>query len=566
MLVGSIASLGTHYAITLSASNCEDGSSLAVEQAESRNREEVLSRLHDAARRLRNKLGESLASVQKHDIPLEQATTSSLEALLAFSRAQRAFRTHGETAAIPLFERALKLDPYFALALSDLGTLYCNLDEESPCSHYAGEAYAFRDRVSERERFVIESNYFMYVSGELERAAQVFEVWKRLYPRMLYPYLIAALVAGNLGRIDVALANDLGAYGIKHVTAVLYRNLSEDYMTLNRFQEASAILDEARAKKLDESLLQNRYQLAFLKNDEKEMENIIAASVGQPDDESDLLASQADTAAFYGRLGRARELSKRAVQSALSAGSKDSAANWEATAALREAEFGNREIARLHAKAAIALSSSKAVEIAVGLTLARSGDTERAREIADRLQRESPKDTLVENYWIPTIRAAIALDRADGREALKQLDITVPYEWGGERPPFTAGATLYPAYLRGLAYLKTNDSGKALQEFQKILDNRGLVWNFPIGALAQLRRAQAYVARTDMPHAREAYRNFFLIWSQADESVSILSRARKEYAARPHSLSRAPPRALARRFPPCKCACPTSPRRTGSRP
>jgi hypothetical protein len=210
----------------LSASNCEDGSSLAVEQTEAKSREEVLSRLHDAARRLRSKLGESLASVQKHDIPLEQATTSSLEALQAFSQAQRAFRTQGETAAIPLFERALKLDPYFALALSDLGTLYCNLDEEAPCANYAGEAYAFRDRVSERERFVIESNYFMYVSGELERAAQVFEEWKRLYPRILYPYINAALVAGNLGRNDVALANDLNAYEIKKDAAIVYRNLS----------------------------------------------------------------------------------------------------------------------------------------------------------------------------------------------------------------------------------------------------------------------------------------------------------------------------------------------------
>jgi tetratricopeptide (TPR) repeat protein len=302
-------------------------------------------------------------------------------------------------------------------------------------------------------------------------------------------------------------------------------------MSLNRLQEARAILDEAHARKLDESLLQNRYQLAFLNNDGKEMESIVAASVGQPDDESDMLASQADTEAFYGRLGRARELSKRAVQAALSAGSKDSAANWEVTAALREAEFGNGEIARQQAKDALALSPSKAVKIAAGLALARSGEAERAREIVGRLRNESPKDTLLENFWIPTIRAAIALERADSQEALKQLDITTPYELGGDRPPFTAGATLYPVYLRALAYLRGNDSDKALQEFQKISDSVGLVWNFPIGALARLRRAQAYAARGDISHAQDAYQNLFSIWSNADTGTPIFDHARKEYAA-----------------------------------
>lgn len=530
MLAGTIASLGTNYAITVSASNCEDGSSLAVEQTEARSREEVLSRLHEAARRLRGKLGESLASVQKHDIPLEQATTLSLEALQAFSQAQRAFRTQGETAAIPLFERALKLDPYFALALSDLGTLYCNLDETGLCARYAGEAYALRDRVSERERFVIESNYFLYVSGELEKAAMVFEEWERLYPRILYPYVNMGLVEWKLGQIEAALASDSNAYRMGKSPVVVYRNLSGDYMALGRLNEAKAILEEARAKKLADPLLVNQYQLAFLERDQQVMELVVRSAIGRPE-EADILADQADTEAYFGHLNKARELSKRAVQSALLAGSKEDAANYEAIAGLREAEFANPVIANGHARAALNLASSRVVQIAAGLAFARSGETARARALADALQRQSPVDTLLVNYWLPTIRAAIALHGGDAREALKQLEVTEPYELGGDRPPFSAGATLYPVYLRGEAYLNNREWSKAQAEFQKIIDHRGLVWNFPLGVLAQLQLGRAYAAGEDVAHARLAYQDFLKTWSRAEDDTPTLALARREYAS-----------------------------------
>jgi serine/threonine protein kinase len=530
MLAGNIASLGTHYAITLSASNCEDGSSLAVEQAEAKSREEVLSRLHDAARRLRSTLGESLASVQKHDIPLEQATTSSLEALQAFSQAQRAFRTQGETAAIPLFERALKLDPYFALALSDLGTLYCNLDETGLCARYASEAYALRDRVSERERFFIESNYFMYVTGELERAARVYEEWKNLYPRMLLPYVNMSLIEGYLGRNENALSYDLAAFAIRK-DAVAYRNLFEDYMVLNRLDDAAKVLDQARAEKLDDSLFLNHYQLAFLIGDQQEMDRISAAATNHLGDESDMLASQADTEAYYGRLRKARELTKRAVQSALSAGSQEDAANYEATAALREAEFGNSKFARTQARTALSFASSQAVQIAAALAFARSGEIARARTLGDVLQRQSPADTLLINYWLPTIRAASALNLGNSGQALTELQVTEPYELGGDRPPFSAGATLYPVYLRGEAYLKQRQWAKAQAEFQKIIDHRGLVWNFPLGALARLQLARTCAASGDLTRARTAYKDYLDLWSQAEPDIPILFIARNEYAS-----------------------------------
>jgi eukaryotic-like serine/threonine-protein kinase len=530
MLAGAIASLGSHYAITLSASDCETGGVVAVEQAEASRREQVLSRLHDAARRLRGRLGESLASVEKHDTPLEQATTSSLEALQAFSQAQKVFRSQGEAGAIPLFQRALTLDPNFAVALSDLGTLYCNLGQVDLCTKYATRAYALRDRVSERERHVIEASYFMNVTGELEKAAQVYEEWKQLYPRTLYPYVQLENVAASLGHLEVGLDNGLAAYGLHKNAAVVYRNLSLDYMVLNRFDEAKAILDEARDKKLDRSLLQNYYRLAFLRSDPKEMERSVSATSGDPEDESAMLSGQADTEAYYGRLLKARELTHRAVAIAVAAGSKDSAANWEATAALREAEFGNVNEASGRAQAALSLSSAEPVKIAAALAFARAGHTSRAAAIAGTLARQFPKGTLVNNYWLPTIRAAIALNRRDPARALKELEIAAPYELGGDTPPFSSGATLYPVYLRGEAYSSERNFAKAQAEFQKVIDRYGLVWNFPTGILSRLQLARAYAGSGNVAGARSAYQKYFELWSHAEESSPLLQRARREYA------------------------------------
>jgi len=533
LLVGTISTIGTHYAITLSTSNCENGSFLAVEQAEAKRREDILSRLHDAARRLRAKLGESLASVEKNSVPLEQATTSSLEALQAFSQAQRTWRRQGDTAAIPLFQRALELDPNFALALSDLGTLYCNLDEAELCSRYAGYAYSLRGRLTGRERFVVESNYFLYVTGELDRAADVFREWKRLYPTMLYPYINLGLVEGELGRNEHALENDLQAYSFKKDTAIVYRNLSEDYMTLNRLAEAQAILDEAHNRKLDESLVENYYRLAFLQGDEQKMEDSAKAALGRPENETDILAMQADTEAFFGRIKKARELSERAVHAALAANAKESAANWEVTAALREAEYGNPTEAIKYARSALQRTSSQAVQIAAALALARSGETATAQKIADLLQKRALLDTLLVNYWLPTIRAAIALQASDPPQALQELENAKAYDSGGNRPPFTAGTTFYPAYLRGLAYLRMKNWLAAKAEFQKILDNRGLVWNLPTSAMVRLQLARASAGAGDHEQALASYQQWLNQWNRGDADARILQLAQKEFAGIP---------------------------------
>jgi len=530
LLVGTISSIGAHYAITLNASNCENGSSLAVEQLEAERREDILARLHDAARRLREKLGESLSSVEKNSIPLEQATTSSLEALQAFSHAQRTWRRQGDTAAIPLFQRALELDPNFALALSDLGTMYCNLGEAELCSRYVAQAYSLRNRLTGRERFVVESNYFLYVTGELERAADVFREWKRLDPTMLYPYINMGLVEGELGRNEHALENDLQAYAVKKDTAVVYRNLAEDYMTLNRLTEAQAILDEAHNRNLDESLVESYYRLAFLQGDEQKMEESAKVALRRPENESDILAVQADTEAFFGRIKKARALSERAVHTALASNSTENAANWEVTAALREAEYGNPTEAIKYAHSALQRTSSQAVQIAAALALARSGESATAQKIADLSQKRAPLDTLVVNYWLPTIRAAIALHASDPAQALRELDSAKAYESGGNRPPFTAGATFYPAYLRGLAHLRLKNWDAAKVEFQKILDNRGLVWNLPTSAMARLQLARAHAGSGDRDLALASYQQWLNQWNHADADARILHLAQKEFA------------------------------------
>jgi eukaryotic-like serine/threonine-protein kinase len=529
MLAGSIASLGSHYVITLSASSCDDGASLAVEQSEASRREEVLSRLHQAAHKMRGTLGESLASVQKHDTPLEQATTSSLEALQAFSQAQRVWRTQGETAAVPLFQKALERDPNFAVALADLGTMYCNRGQADLCASFTGRAYALRDRVSDRERAIIEANYFIYVTGELEKAKTSLEYAKAMYPRTLYPYINLGLVEANLGQIDAALANDRAAYTLRNDGAIVYQNLSEDYMAHNRLSEAEALLKEARAKKFEGALLPYYYQLAFLQGSQQEMDRLASVAASVPDDQLAILSSQADTEAYDGHLQTARELTQHATRLAVSLGANDDAANCAATAALREAEFGNRGQAYKYAQAALTLDSSQSLEIAAALAFARIGEGARARALTDRLLQRAPTNTLLADYWVPTIRSAIALDRGDATAALRELQTAAPYELGGDRPPFAPGASLYPAYLRGLAYMKKREWSNAQAEFEKIRQNRGLVWNFPLGVLAslQLARAQAAAGNQD---ASNTYRQFLSSWSRADNDVPIYSAAKREFA------------------------------------
>jgi|HubBroStandDraft_6_1064221.scaffolds.fasta_scaffold00652_3 class 3 adenylate cyclase/tetratricopeptide (TPR) repeat protein len=529
MLLGSIASLGSHYVIGLKAVNCRTGDSLGKEQVEAGRREDVLARVHEAGTRLRKKLGESLASIQKYDIPLEQATTSSLEALQAYSIAMKIWRTKQDAAALPLFKRAVELDPNFALAYADLGLMYEDLGEADSAAECANKAYELRERVTERERFSIESTYYQSVTGDLEKAAQVNEQRKQTYPRDLAPYINLGVIDSNLGRLEPALAHDLEAMQLKTDTATVYQNLSYDYLNLDRVAEAKAVLEQARAKKLDESLLPNRYQLAFLENDAPGMSACVSAALGNGSEDT-LLSSQADTEAFHGRLGRAREFSRRAVAAAVQAGAKETAATWQATAALREAEFGNAAQAKQQAAAALALAPTRDVRVAVAMALARSGDVARAQAMVNDLYKQFHSNTLVVNYWLPSIRAAIALQEDNAPLAIGFLQVTAAYELGGATPPFSSGATMYPVYLRGQAYLAQQRWSEAVAEFAKIRAHRGLVWNFPTGALTPLMSGRASAGQADLAAAKSSYRDFLNLWQGADPDVPILRAAQTESA------------------------------------
>lgn len=530
VLDGSISLMGGHYVITLRALDCSDGTSLDVEQLEAESRERVLGKLHEAGRRLRNRLGESLPSIQKNDTPLTQATTSSLEALQLYSRASKIWRSQGESAALPLFKRVLELDPSFAVAYGDLGTLYCNTGEASLCASYVKKAYELRDRATEKEQFFIDSNYYMFVTGELEKAAEVFKQWKQEHSRDLNPYVGLSTIATNLGQMETALNNDLEGAQLKMESLLILKNLSYDYLNLNRLDDAAKILEQARAKKMDVPLLPNSYQLAFLRDDGSHMARCLAAASGDGSIEPGLLANQADTEAFHGHLAKARDYSRKAVDASQVADAKEDAAGWKATAAIREAEFGNAAAAVQDAKEALALSSSRNVQVAAALAFARAGDQRQAERIVADLGAKFPLDSLLTRYWLPTIHAALHLSQKDAALALIDLSVTAPYELGGSVPPFAAdGATLYPVYLRGLALVETNQADKAAAEFQKFFDHRGLVWNFPLGVLAHYQLGRAYAASGDAAKAKAAYQDFLSLWHDADPGIPILERATVEY-------------------------------------
>ena len=526
MLHGSIASMGTNYVITLKAVNCESGDPLHVEQKEADRREKVLRQLHEAAKALRGKLGESLTSIEKHDVPLFQDTTSSLEALEAYGLAMKTWRAKGDAAALPLFKRAIEIDPEFAVANAGLAVIYSNLSQPALAAEYATRAYKRRDKVTDWERFSIDSTYYLYATGEQEKAAQANEAWKEMYPRSLAPYINLGLVATNLGQLEKALAIDLEGVRLAPDTFRAYSNLFYDYVSLDRLEDAKATLEKAHARKLDQSLLPNYYQLAFLQNDVPTMERVRVSAIGSGN-EGTLHFYHSDSEAFHGRLGSARELSKRAIESALRDDAREEAAGWHASEALREAEFGNAQKARDKVSAALALASTMEVQVAAALALARAGDVTRAKVIADSVRQRFPDHTLLNHYWLPCIQASIRLQRATP-DAGEPLEATKPYELGGGR--FTSGATMYPVYLRGQAFLAAHKWTDAAAEFQRIIDHRGLVWNFPLAALSRLQLARAQAGAGDADRARRSYQDFLALWQNADPDVPVFRQAKSEFA------------------------------------
>ncbi len=528
ILLGSISNLGGQYVVGIDAVSCGSGDTLAKEQEEAATKQDVLKALSTAASSLRGKLGESLASIQKFDVPVE-ATTTSLEALKAFSMGITTSRTKGDAAAIPFMKRALELDPNFAVAYASLGLEYGNLGQASLAAENIKKAYALRDRVSEHEKYRITALYYDQVTGELEQASQVYELWAKSYPQDLVPPNNLGNIYGQLGQYEKAAVETQESLRLEPNAVNGYGNLAQNYLALNRPDDAKKAIEEAQGRHLDGDFLHwTIYQEAFLKGDVAEMERQVNWAAGKPGSEDQLLAFQSDTEAYYGRLVKARDFSRRAVDSATRNDSKETAALWQANAALREAEFGNTAAAKQGTAAALALAPGRDVKMFAALTLARIGETARAKAIVDELEKSYPSNTMLKIYWVPTIKAAMELNTNNSAQAVVFLEAAAPYELGD--PPQLQLGTLYPVYVRGEAQLTAHNGAAAATEFQKFLDHRGITLNYPLGALAHLGLARAYALQGDGGKARAAYNDFFALWKDADSDIPILQQAKAEYA------------------------------------
>jgi len=529
-LDGSIAQIGTPYLLTVKAVNCSNGATLASTQAQASDKNHVLDALSKTASEMRNKLGESLSTVQKFDTPLEEATTPSLEALKAFSSSSRAT---SPPLAISFLKRAIELDPNFAVAYSWLGIWHTSIGEPSIASGYARKAYELHDHASEPEEYFVSVIYYKEVLGNLEKAEQTCKLWMQAYPRAEMPHTyLSAGIYPALGRYDEVVSEARESIRLKPDDPISYVFLMDGYMALNRFDEANSTYRQALERKLYHHYYPiNLYYLDFFQNDAAGMKQQVTALAGQPGIENTLLAYEANTAAYYGRLRESEEQTRRAMESAERADQKEISALYSATSGIREALFGNAGEARRRASLALARSSGVDVLYASALALAYAGDTARAQSLTEDLNKQFPEGTTVQFNYLPTVRARLALDRGNPSEALEMLRAALPYELGWTT--FSGGYRwngLYPAFVRGEAYLAAHEGNEAAAEFQKILDHRGIVWNSSIGALAHLQLARAYATAGDTAKARAAYQDFLTLWKDADPDVPILKAAKAEYA------------------------------------
>lgn len=537
-LAGSIHALGSRYVLGLKAVNCRTGDSLAEEQSLATSKEKVLDALGQAASKIRSELGESLASVQKFDVPLALATTNSLEALKLYSLGIRTFDEKGPPDSLPYFQRVVQIDPNFAAAYRLQGLVYAGLGQTDRATEYFTKAFHLQDRVSEWERLAITADYYMNVTGELNKAAATYERWTDLYPNN-GPISTLGIVYALQGQYDKAIettnrALDFGpSYGS-------YANLASYNLALQHFDEAQKALDQAQGKRMDGLQIRaTRYGLAFLRSDAAAMAEQQKWFTGKPE-ENYGLSLAGDTEAYRGHLRVARELTARAVVSAIRADNKDGGATWLANAALREAAFGNDVEARQTAAKALKLApASQGIEAEAALAFAMTGDPARAESLAQNLDKRFPLDTQMQSLWLPAIRTQVAISGKNPGYILTDPQNVSPVEYGGML--FTVNPTcLYPTYIRGNAYLRAGRGKEAAVEFQKVLDHSGLVWNCWTGALAHLgvARANALQATTSQgaeadaarARAKSAYSDFLILWKDADPSIPILKQAKAESA------------------------------------
>jgi serine/threonine protein kinase/tetratricopeptide (TPR) repeat protein len=528
-IAGSIASLGGQYVVGLKAVNCLNGDVLAQEQATATGKEKVLDALGEAASKLRTQLGESLASVQKFDTPLLQETTSSLEALKAYSLGQKAGAEKGAAAALPFYQHAIELDPNFARAIEGVGIMYFGLGQSDRANGYLTKAFSLRDRASEREKLHITSLYYWLVNGQLDKAVETFREWEENYPRdEIAPLDLGALYATE-GRYEAGLEQMQKSLRLNPDNVTAYDNLAQSFLALNRLDDARKAYDDAVARKLDDDLLHLvRYGIGFLQSDGKGMSEQTAWFTDRPEVENEMLALEAETEAYAGHLKKARELTRRAVDSALRADNKGGASIWQLEGAFREEIFGEPDaLEQASAAMNVAPDSPEAEEFGA-LVLAGSGDAKRAEALMQDLQKRFPYHTMLQSYWLPTIRAQIALVNQQPQQAIDTLQAALPVELG--QPLSTQGPyCLYPIYVRAEADLAAGQGGAAAAEFQKLIDHRGISWSCATGALARLGLGRAYALAGDKAKARVAYQEFLTLWKDAEPDIPILKQAKAEY-------------------------------------
>ena len=527
LLAGTISRLGSQYIVGLEAVNCGTGDSLAKEDASATSKEEVVRALGTATSSLRTKLGESLASVQKFDVPIE-ATTPSLEALKTFSMGVTTQGLKGDAEAIPFFKRAIEIDPKFAMAYARLGVSYANLGQPSAALENLEKAYALRDRVSTREKLHITADY-AYASGELEKEAQTYVLWIQSYPRDPIPHINLGANSAALGQYEKSLDENERGLQLEPNNVAAVGNVGQVLMALNRWDEAGKVLQDARARNLDGGGLRLWiYYLSFLRGEQAKMAEQLAWSAGKPGAEDPLLSAQSDTEAYYGHLAKARDFSRRAVDSALRADSKETAALWQVNAALREAEFGNPTAARQGVTSALAITRGRDVKVLAALALARVGDSGQSKALIDELAHTNPNNTVLKLYWIPVLKAAIELNGGKPEQAIVLLEAALPYELG-QPPPIFVGS-IYPAYLRGVALLAARNGTAAQAEFQKMIDHRGIMVNWPLAAFAYLGLGRAKTLSGDSAGAKTAYQQLLELWKNADPDITALKDAKAEFA------------------------------------
>ena len=533
VLEGSIARLGSQYVLGLRAKNCITGDILHEEQEQAARKEDVLNALSQMARNFRSRAGESLATIRRHDTPLAEATTPSLEALKAYSAAWRIHAARGATASLPLFRRAAELDPEFAMAHASLGRVYADLDQSDLSMGSVERAWQLRGRASDRERFFITANYELLVTGNLEEARKTGEAWGQTYPRDAAPHMMLSGYVNKVpGRYEEAAAEAEKAIELDPDFGIGYYNLAVNNAYLERLDQAERVLQRAEARGLEiDEFLMLAYDLAFLRKDRAAMERVSEQARRKSGPESWISNKEAFADAYTGRLQQARNVSHRAVAEAEEGGQEERAALWEAGAAVREALFRNAREAKERAKAALTLVHDREVQYGAAFALAIAGDTSQAQEIADELEKRFPKDTCVRFSYLPVLRAIIALNRREPQKAIEMLQVAIPYETGAPRSSINAlfGA-LYPVYVRGEAFLAAHQGAEAATEFQKILDHRGIVVSDTIGAVARLQLGRALALSGEKTKARAAYQDFLTLWKNADPDIPIFKQAKAEYA------------------------------------